>query len=118
MGSSRAIEAPKITIPLSPEWMRWRIDEARQHAINIATEIWPLISSVRELRQHRAWEVYFSDEPKTWERFCREALNIEPEIINLFDQYEERDRKAREANEPARPHAFMDMKSTKNSFNQ
>lgn len=83
---AETLVAPKITIPGSPEWMKWRIGGARQGAVNIASDSRPFINAARDLQEHRAWEIYFDDEPKTWERFCREILNTEPEFVALIDE--------------------------------
>jgi hypothetical protein len=78
--------APKITIPRTPEWLRWRLDGARQGAVQIATDSRPFIHSIRELQEHKAWELYFDDEPKTWERFCAEAIKAEPAFVAMIDE--------------------------------
>jgi len=66
--------------------MRWQLDGVRQGALQIAADSRPFIHSVRELQEHKAWEIHFKDEPKTWERFCREVIDVEPEFVAVIDE--------------------------------
>jgi len=80
------VVVPKVTIPGSAEWLKWHLDGVRQGALQIAADSRPFIHSVRELQEHKAWELYFDNEPKTWERFCAEAIKAEPAFVAIIDE--------------------------------
>jgi hypothetical protein len=83
---AKTVVAPKVTIPRTPEWLQWHLKGVRQGALQIASDSKPFIHSIRDLHEHRAWEIYFKDEPKTWERFCVEAIKTEPQFVALLDE--------------------------------
>lgn len=81
----KTVVIPKILVPLSPAWFKWRIGSARQGAANTAIDSRPFINCVRDIKRHKAWEVYFKDGEKTWERFCKELLDTEPEFVDQVE---------------------------------
>jgi len=83
---AQTVVVPKVTLPGTNEWLKWHLDGVRQGALQIAADSRPFIHSVRELQEHRAWELYFDDEPKTWERFCSEAIKAEPAFVAIIDE--------------------------------
>jgi hypothetical protein len=83
---AQTVVVPKVTVPGSAEWLKWHLDGVRQGALQIAADSRPFIHSVRELQEHKAWELYFDNEPKTWERFCAEAIKAEPAFVAIIDE--------------------------------
>jgi hypothetical protein len=45
----------------------------------------PLVDRFRQLKQHKAWQVWLPDEPKTLERFCTEAFGYSAEFLETMD---------------------------------
>lgn len=75
------IVVPRGSIPGTPERNAATIANARDWAQYVENDARPLVRSCRELRQVRAWETWLTDEPKTWERFCQEALGYDADFI-------------------------------------
>ena len=58
---AKTIVVPKSTIPLTREWLGTHIKLANSCAAFLKTDCEPFAKVCRELKQYKAWEVYFDD---------------------------------------------------------
>jgi hypothetical protein len=75
---------PESTIPGTQEWAETVVSNARLYAGFTEKDVRPLVDRYRALCEHRAWETWFADEPKTLARFCREVLGYEDEFLETM----------------------------------
>lgn len=68
---------PKASVIGSPEQIDAAVVVAREYAAHVEHDARPLARSYRRLREGGAHLKWLKDEPRTWERFCREALGYE-----------------------------------------
>lgn len=71
---NRTLAVPASTVPGTREWADTLIDVTRRYTRFAEQDVRPLVDGYRELCDHAAWETWLPDEPRTLERFCREAL--------------------------------------------
>jgi hypothetical protein len=67
--------------PGTKEWARNSVKWCRENLTDVRKSAIPALQWLNGLYELHAWEVYFDDEPKTWERFAREALGQEPTFL-------------------------------------
>jgi hypothetical protein len=70
------VVVPACSVPGSEEWKKQFVNGARRYAFEVGVDAMPLRNCVAELKKHRAWEIVLQEEPRTWERFCVEFLNM------------------------------------------
>jgi hypothetical protein len=70
-----------ITLPMftqgTKSWLESSVEFASTTLLYIDKDARQFYDTARELIDNKAWELYFNDEPKTWERFLKEALGVE-----------------------------------------
>lgn len=76
-------------IPGSEENIKELVESVKYSLRLSSWNITPLVEYCRELKAVSAWETWFSDEPKTWERMCRECIGYPPEFIAMMEKAEE-----------------------------
>ena len=76
----------KCLTPGTDSWLKTSIDFARKTLVSVNRDANHFYREAQELIQHEAWNLYFKDEPKTWERFLKEALDVRDvdDIINIL----------------------------------
>jgi hypothetical protein len=77
---------PKATQPGTREHALAATKGAQTHARLIRDYGIEFVERCRWLRELQIWEVYFTDHPKTWERYCEEVLGIDPDFIGHLAQ--------------------------------
>jgi hypothetical protein len=77
---------PEVMIPGSPRDIAASVTLARRYARHVEQDARPLVRMCRDLHEVQAWESYFEDGEKSWERLCREALGYEPEFLAEIEQ--------------------------------
>ena len=78
---------PKFMVPGTPEWLKHVIRYANNSAAESKTNCVPFAHVCEKLIENKAWEFYFEDEPKTWERLCKEAIHgTDPRYIERIIQ--------------------------------
>ena len=75
------VVVPDVCVPGTSDWLAATVSNARHYATYAEQNVRPLVERCRELRQQEAWLPYFTDDPKTWERFCVEALGYEAAFL-------------------------------------
>lgn len=72
-------EKKKIAAGLPPEgslpWVECMLAQAEEGLFAAEHSMRKLYESLHALYQHRAWDVVFTDEPKTWERLLAERVD-------------------------------------------
>ena len=81
MTISRAI-VPKSEIVGSPEWAAAKTDALKQAHQFAERDISLMAEHAAEVKTNRIWEVVFDDEPKTWQRYCAERLELASDYID------------------------------------
>jgi hypothetical protein len=79
MASTRIV--PKAAIPGSRQNILAKLERAERLAGMVETDARPLVECCRALREFQAWDTYFDDDPKTWERLCVEVIRYDAEFI-------------------------------------
>lgn len=77
---------PRSTIPGTKEWTETVIANARKLAKFAENDVRPLTERYLALCEHQAWEVWLKDEPKTPERFFREALGLDVDFLEAMQK--------------------------------
>ncbi len=80
----RSVVRPAFLTPGTKDWAETVVSNARSYALGAEQDIPPLVERYRALCEGKAWEVWFEDEPRTLDRFCREALGYPPEFIEAL----------------------------------
>lgn len=62
--------------PGTKSWLESTIEFTAKTILYIDSDARHFYRNAKELIDNRAWELYFKDEPKTWERFLTEALGV------------------------------------------
>jgi hypothetical protein len=75
------VVSPTALIPGSDAQIRLSVRVAERTAHNVANDCRPFAERCRELQESRAWETFFRDEPKTWERLCLGGLHKDPLFV-------------------------------------
>lgn len=75
---------PESTVPGTKAWAEALVDNAKAYARFAEDDVRPLVERYQALCDHRAWEMWFTDEPKTLPRFCREVLGYEAEFLETM----------------------------------
>jgi len=75
---------PESTVPGTRAWAETVVDNARAYASFTEKDVRPLVERYLALCEHGVWETWFADEPKTLERFCREALGYERQFLETM----------------------------------
>lgn len=83
MANTRLV-VPEATVPGTHAWTQALVSVARRYASYAEEDTRPLVSNYRELCEHRAWETWFADEPRTLARFCQEALGQDAEFLEAM----------------------------------
>ncbi len=83
MARTRTVD-PVSTVPGTKEWADTVTANARRYAKFAEQDVRPLVERYQALCDHEAWMSWFTDEPKTRERFCREALGYEAEFLDAM----------------------------------
>jgi hypothetical protein len=69
-----------ITLPMftpgTKSWLESSVEFAAKKLLYIDSDARHFYRKTKELIENKAWELYFKDEPKTWERFLTEALGV------------------------------------------
>jgi hypothetical protein len=73
---------PWSTIPGTSEYVETALSVNKQQLRLILHHLESFAARCRELQACEAWRVYFTDEPKSWERLCREVFQQEPAVID------------------------------------
>ena len=81
MTISRVI-VPKSEIVGSPEWAAAKTDALKQAHQFAERDISLMAEHAAEVKTNRIWEVVFDDEPKTWQRYCAERLELASDYID------------------------------------
>jgi hypothetical protein len=76
---------PKSCQPGTPEHAQTAVKVTKNVANMLRHHIPDFVERCRSLQAEKAWQHIFSDEPKTWERLCREILHIEPRFIEKLE---------------------------------
>lgn len=78
---------PRCTIPSTPENIKAVLENAKHYARFVEQDARPLVRFCRKLRSYDtpAWETYFDDEPRTWERMCREVIGYDPAFLEEIE---------------------------------
>lgn len=79
-----ALVVPESTIPGTKAWAETVVANAKRYAGFAEKDVRPLVERYRALCDHRAWETWFPDEPRTLARFCREVLGYEAEFLETM----------------------------------
>ena len=66
----------ECTTPGTDAWLKSSIKFAGDVIRLIDRDATHFFRKSQELIKHKAWELYFKDDPKTWERFLKEALGV------------------------------------------
>lgn len=75
------VVTPICLVPGTRQNIESNLQRSKMLAGMIEHDARPLAECCRELRACKAWETYFDDEPRTWERMCREFIGYEAEFI-------------------------------------
>lgn len=62
--------------PGTESWLESKVDFSHNTMIYLNRDARHFYRVAQELIEHKAWELYFDDEPKTWERFLQEAVGV------------------------------------------
>ena len=69
-----------VTLPMftpgTKSWLDSTIEFTAKTILYIDSDARHFYRKAKELIENKAWELYFKDEPKTWERFLTEALGV------------------------------------------
>lgn len=63
--------------PGTKSWLDSKVDFSNSTIRFLDTDARHFYRVAKELIEHKAWELYFDDEPKTWERLLQEAIGVE-----------------------------------------
>lgn len=75
------VVVPASAVPGSLAWSETVVANAKRYATFAEKDVRPLVERYRELCEYSAWKTWLTDEPRTLERFCREALGYELEFL-------------------------------------
>lgn len=75
---------PESTVPGTKAWAETLVDNAKAYARFAEDDVRPLVERYQALCEHRVWETWFRDEPRTLPRFCREVLGYEAEFLETM----------------------------------
>ena len=76
MATTNTVELEMFT-PGTPAWLRTTTQSAYLALLSINGDARRFHEAAKELIEHKAWEIYFDDEPKTWERFLADAIGVD-----------------------------------------
>ena len=69
-----------VTLPMftpgTKSWLESSIEFTAKTILYIDSDARHFYRKAKELIENKAWELYFEDEPKTWERLLTEALGV------------------------------------------
>jgi hypothetical protein len=77
---------PAFLQPGNPEGIKVQMQVAKRIIGLLKHYIPDFVERCQELREHKAWEIAFTDEPKTWERLCQEAFYLEPGFVAKLEE--------------------------------
>jgi hypothetical protein len=76
---------PEVTVTGSPKNINSSINVAKYRAASVDHDARPLAYCYRELREGQAHLKWLKDEPRTWERFCAEALGYDAAFLDAVE---------------------------------
>lgn len=74
--ASTTIKLEMMT-PGTQKWLNSSIEFAAKSLMLVDRDARHFYETSAELIENKAWDIYFEDEPKTWERFLTEAIGVE-----------------------------------------
>ncbi len=76
---------PAVLEPGSPAQIEADVRLAQRAAAMVEQDARPLVRYLQNLRNGEAWARWLPDEPKTWRRFCEEALGYEAAFLSEIE---------------------------------